>query len=74
MLSACDKEDNDPAPGERPDERLNKILTEYKTQLVGAENGWKATLFPAGAAAYTFLFRFSENDRVTTVSDINPDA
>jgi hypothetical protein len=74
MLSACDKEDNDPAPGERPDERLNKVLTEYKTQLVGAEHGWKATLFPAGGAAYTFLFRFSENDRVTTVSDINPGA
>jgi hypothetical protein len=71
LLSACDNDDNEVAPGERPDERLNKLLTDYKAQLVGAEHGWKATLFPAGGAGYSFLFRFSENDRVTTVSDIN---
>jgi hypothetical protein len=74
VLSACDKDDNDVAPGERPDERLNTVLSEYKSQLVGAEHGWKATLFPEGGAGYSFLFRFSENDRVTTTSDINPGA
>ena len=71
MLSACDKDDNDPAPGERPDERLEKTLGEYKSQLVSAEHGWKATLFPEGGAGYSFLFRFLENDRVVTLSDIS---
>ncbi|WP_162052611.1 DUF4302 domain-containing protein [Pontibacter pamirensis] len=71
MLSACDKDDNEVAPGERPDERLNQVLSEYKSQLVNAEYGWKATLFPEGGAGYSFLFDFSENDRVITRSDIN---
>jgi hypothetical protein len=70
-LSACQKQ-NDPAPGERPDERLNKILTDYKTQLVSAPHGWKATLLPDGGGGYSFLLRFGENDRVTMTADINP--
>lgn len=70
LLSACQKQ-TDPAPGERPDERLNKTLSDYKTQLVGAEHGWKATLYPEGGAGYSFLLRFGENDRVTMTSDIN---
>lgn len=71
LLSACDNNENEVAPADRPDARLNKLLTDYKAQLVGAQHGWKATLFPAGGAGYSFLFRFAENDRVTTVSDIN---
>ena len=64
LLSACEKDDNDPAPGERPDERLDQVLSEYKAQLVGAEHGWKATLYPEGGSGYSFLFDFKENDRV----------
>lgn len=71
VLSACQKDNDDPAPGERPDERLNKVLTEYKTQLVGAPFGWKAVLYPEGGSAYNFLLSFSANDRVTMLSDIN---
>lgn len=70
-LAACQKIENDPAPGQRPDERLNQTLQEYKTQLVSAPFGWKAVLFPAGGAAYSFLITFSENDRVTMFSDLN---
>lgn len=71
LLSACEKDDNDPAPGERPDERLNEVLSAYKSQLVGAEHGWKATLYPEGGSGYNFLFDFKENDRVVTLSDIS---
>lgn len=71
ILSACDKDKNEVAPGERPEERLNKVLSEYKSQLVNAEHGWKATLFPEGGAGYSFLFDFNENDRVVTSSDID---
>ncbi|WP_181885229.1 DUF4302 domain-containing protein [Pontibacter diazotrophicus] len=74
MLSACDKDNNEVAPGERPDERLNQVLGEYKSQLVNAEHGWKATLFPEGGSGYSFLFDFAENDRVVTRSDINAGA
>ena len=70
LLSACQK-DTDPAPGERPDERLNKTLSQYKSQLVGAPNGWRAVLYPQGGAGYSFLFDFSENDRVKMYSDID---
>ncbi|MFT2011326.1 DUF4302 domain-containing protein [Pontibacter sp. 13R65] len=70
-LTACEK-DNEPAPGERPEERLNKTLSEYKTQLTAAPFGWKATLYPAGGGGYNFLFRFTEDDRVTMSSDISP--
>jgi hypothetical protein len=73
ILSACQKE-NEPAPGERPDERLNEVLSQYKSQLVGAEHGWKATLYPEGGAGYSFWLDFSESDRVTMTSDINADA
>ncbi len=71
LLSGCEKDDNDPAPGERPDERLNEVLSAYKAQLVGAEHGWKATLYPEGGSAYSFLFNFKENDRVVTLGDIS---
>ena len=70
LLSACDKKD-EIAPGERPDERLNQTLTDYKNQLVGAENGWKAILYPEGGAAYSFFIKFNANDRLSMLSDIN---
>jgi hypothetical protein len=70
MLTACQK-DNDPGPGERPEDRVNQALTEYKATLVSAQHGWKAVLHPDGGAGYSFHFIFSENDRVTMLSDIN---
>ncbi|GEO03308.1 hypothetical protein AAE02nite_09720 [Adhaeribacter aerolatus] len=70
LLSACDKKE-EIAPGEKPDERLNKTLTDYKNQLVGAENGWKAVLYPDGGAAYSFYIKFNANDRLSMLSDMN---
>ena len=71
LLSACEKDRDNLAPNERPDARLNKALAEYKELLTGAEWGWKATLFPEGGSRYSFIFTFSENDRVKMLSDIN---
>lgn len=68
-LSACEKEEQ--GPGQRPDERINEILSSYKSQLVGAPFGWKAILYPEGGAGYNFLFQFTDNDRVQMYSDIN---
>lgn len=81
LLTACRNDDNEPAPGERPDERLSKVLADYKTQLVNAENGWIAVLYPKGrpegidesfVGAYSFWFKFAANDRVTMTSDVAP--
>lgn len=69
ILSACEKEEDTPA--ERPDERLNEVLSNYKSQLVGSVYGWKAILYPDGGAGYSFLFQFTDNDRVQMYSDIN---
>ena len=71
LLSACQQDDNEPAPGERPDERLTKVLTDYKAQLVGATYGWKTIIKPEGGGSYSFLMKFNENDRVSMFSDIN---
>lgn len=71
LLSACQKDDNEPAPGERPDERLSKALSDYKTQLVGAPYGWKAILYPGAGGTYSFLLKFNENDRVSMYADIS---
>ena len=70
LLSACDKKD-EIAPGDRPDERLNQTLSDYKSQLVNAENGWKAVLYPQGGSAYSFFIKFNANDRLSMLSDIN---
>ena len=70
FLSGCQKE-NEIAPEERPDARLNKILSDYKTQLVSAPYGWKAVLYPASGAGYSLLINFAENDRLSMTSDIN---
>ena len=70
LLSACDKKE-EIRPGDRPDERLNQTLTDYKNQLVSAENGWKAILYPEGGSAYSFFIKFNANDRLSMTSDIN---
>lgn len=70
-FSSCQNDDDALPAGERPDERLNIALTEYKSKLVNAPYGWKAVLYPAAGAGYSFYFIFTENDRVTMYSDID---
>lgn len=70
VLTSCQKDDG-PTPGERPEERLSKILSEYKTQLTGAPHGWKAVLYPEGGGGYNFHFKFNQTDQVVMTSDIN---
>ncbi|RDC65752.1 DUF4302 domain-containing protein [Adhaeribacter pallidiroseus] len=74
LFTACQQDNNDPAPGQRPEERLSQALTDYKTQLVSAPYGWKATLKPNGGGLYSFFFKFNENDRVAMSADISSGA
>lgn len=71
LLSACQQDDNEPAPGQRPDERLNQALTDYKTQLTSAPYGWKAILKPGAGGLYSFFLKFNENDRVSMSADVS---
>jgi hypothetical protein len=71
LLSACKKQTVDPAPGERPEERVSAALDSYSANLTGNTNGWKAFLFPAGGGVYLFSMKFSTANRVTMLSDIN---
>ncbi len=61
FLFSCNKNDID---FERPDQKMEKLKTEYQDQLTSAKNGWIAYLFPKGGGGYTFKFSFDENNRV----------
>lgn len=66
-LSGCKKEVK-PLFSQSPDERLNETLTKYQTQLVGAENGWKAFIYPKAGGTYFFYFKFNAQNRVNMYS------
>lgn len=70
-FSSCQQDDEALPAGARPDERLNAALTDYKSKLVDAAYGWKGVLYTGAGGAYSFYFKFSENDRVTMYSDID---
>ncbi|MDB5246540.1 MAG: hypothetical protein JWQ40_934 [Segetibacter sp.] len=53
------------------DERLTEALKAYQTQLSGAQNGWKATLYPKGGGVFSFYFKFNDSNRVQMLSDFD---
>lgn len=69
-ISSCKKDDSS-VFNESPDDRLNAALARYQTQLSGAQNGWKAVLYPAGGGSYSFYFKFNDANRVSMVSDFD---
>lgn len=73
-FTSCKKDDSGSVFGEKPDERLDKVLRAYSEQLTGSENGWKAFLYTNGGEAYSFLFNFTESNRVTMFADIGDES
>lgn len=71
LFTACQKHEEEIAPADRPDARLQEVLTAYKAQLTGAEHGWKAMLYPKTGEVYSFLLKFTPDDRVIMTGDIN---
>lgn len=53
---------------DRPDEKLNKLRSEYIEQLSSAKNGWIGYLFPQGWRGFTFKFEFNNKNRVVSYS------
>jgi hypothetical protein len=68
-LAACKK--NTRVFEESPDVRVEKTLTAFQQVLVGAENGWKATVYPKNGKGFSFWMKFDANNRVTMISDFN---
>lgn len=69
--SAC-QQDDEVLMG-RPEERMEKLLQEYKQQLLSSPHGWKGFIFPGLGGGYSFLFDFTAEGRVSMMADINSD-
>lgn len=70
-FTACQQHEDELAPAELPDARLQKVLADYKTLLTGSEHGWKAVLVTGSGLEFHFLFTFTPEDRVIMAGDIN---
>jgi hypothetical protein len=69
-FASCKKEDSN-AFDKSPDERVNETLANYQALLSGAENGWRAVVYPTGGGAYSFYFKFNDTNRVMMYSDFD---
>lgn len=74
LFAACKKDKTTSLFGEKPEERMEKALAEYKATLTGSTYGWKTVVYPSAGGGYSFYFRFGTNDRVTMYSDVTLDA
>jgi hypothetical protein len=74
IFAGCSKDKTTSLFGEKPEERMEKALAEYKATLTGSTYGWKTVVYPAAGGGYSFFFRFGTNDRITMYSDVTPEA
>ncbi len=74
LFAGCSKDKTTSLFGEKPEERMEKALAEYKATLTGSTYGWKTVVYPAAGGGYSFYFRFGTNDRVTMFSDVTSQA
>jgi hypothetical protein len=70
VLSSACKKDTSPFLDD-PDKRLIETLEKYQTLLMGAPNGWTATLFPNGGQGFNYYFDFKTKNSVTMFSDFD---
>lgn len=66
-LWSC-SEDNDVFE-QTADQRINETVATYQQELVAAQYGWKAIIYPAGGGVYSFYFKFNDQNRVVMYSD-----
>lgn len=76
VFSGCVKKVDDIFP-ETPDQRLQKVLNAYKSELMSAP-GWKLFVYPAGipsldieVGGLTYYVTFPDSNRTVMVSDFN---
>lgn len=46
LVAGCTKDKTTSLFGEKPEERMEKVLTEYKAVLTGSTFGWKTVVYP----------------------------
>jgi hypothetical protein len=71
LFAGCSKDKTESIFGEKPEDRMAKVLAEYKTTLTTAPSAWRADIFPEDYGGYRFYFMFETNDRVTMYSDLD---
>jgi hypothetical protein len=74
LFAACSKDKTQSLFGEKPEERLEEAMKEYKATLTGSAYGWKTVVYPDAGGGYAFYFKFGTNDRVTMYSDVTMEA
>lgn len=74
LLAGCSKDKTTSLFGEKPEERMEKVLVEYKAALTGSTYGWKTAVYPSSGGGYGFFFKFGTNDRVTMQGDATQEA
>ncbi|WP_149240113.1 DUF4302 domain-containing protein [Dyadobacter sp. 32] len=56
---------------ESADARLNAALASYEKQLVDAQYGWNAVIYPKGGGSFGFFMKFDDKNRVVMYSDLS---
>ena len=69
MFAGCNKS-SDPIL-EDADTRLAQRLKEDQQLLVGAQYGWKATIYPKGGKGFYYYFKFNSDNSVDIMADFN---
>lgn len=72
LLLSCNKSKVEPLFDQTANERAATIVEKYKTQLVGAQYGWKGAYYPNGAqdGGYSFYLKFDKDGNLTMYSDV----
>ncbi|MFN0293705.1 DUF4302 domain-containing protein [Pedobacter helvus] len=68
-LASC-KKSNVEIFDERPEVRMSMSLAEVRTALLGAPNGWIATMPTSAGGGYGFYMQFDASENVTMYSDL----
>ncbi|WP_222535264.1 DUF4302 domain-containing protein [Pedobacter polysacchareus] len=69
FITGCKKDENPIL--DDPDQRVAAALIEHQAQLLSAENGWKATIYPKLGKGFSFYFKFDKEGKVKMLSDFN---
>ncbi|WP_018628311.1 DUF4302 domain-containing protein [Niabella aurantiaca] len=74
IIAGCRKNEVALVNGGLPEERMAARLTELRSKLTGAENGWVASLTTSGGGGYGFFMRFGADEKVIMMGDLDEDA
>lgn len=71
ILASCAKDSFVSDFDQKPEERITESITLVNNMLIGAPNGWIATLPTNAGGAYGFYITFDANQNVTMYADLN---